>query len=219
PRHHSPKPHPTPKPLPQKTSIEGHRWRGGGLVSQLSPFVKTAYGADTSDLNIENNKRKYSNIRNLSFFSLSPNAYTQIAQLPIQEKPTIITCISVLQYYKSLDEIGQLIENAKKIASPNCIMILIDLLADINVIKDFAYSVIGSIFAKTFWAQVQEVFSGRYGKCPTLRKKQPLLTMKRTELENLCAAHKVSLKFIKRKMTQDFARTNVALELFPKTKI
>jgi hypothetical protein len=150
----------------------------------------------------------------LTFHHLAPDAYLDIHRLPVRDV-SVVFCVSVVQYYKNIGEVRTLIANAKQIAAPGCRMLLADLLVDYRPCLDVAGVLIGGLESGTFRAKLHEVFSGKHRLYARTRAEHPVLTMRRAELEAVCAAENTSPRFIRRNLTGNRFRTHALIEILP----
>ncbi|MDR1685595.1 MAG: class I SAM-dependent methyltransferase [Desulfovibrio sp.] len=186
----------------------------GYTAEALAPELRAAHGADTSLHALEEARLRCAGIPGLTFHLLAPDAYLDIHRLPVRNV-SVIFCVSVVQYYKNIGEVRTLIANAKKIAAPGCRMLLADLLVDYNGCLDVAGVLIGGLESGTFCAKLQEVFSGKHRLYGRTRAEHPVLTMRRAELEAVCAAENTRLRFIRRNLTGNRFRAHALIEILP----
>jgi SAM-dependent methyltransferase len=189
----------------------------GYTTAALASRVHEAHGADTSLYAVEEARRRCAGVPGLAFHHLDPDAYLDIHTLPVRDV-SIILCVSVVQYYNNIGEVRTLIANAKKIAAPGCRMILADLLMDYNGCLDVAGVLIGGLESGTFRAKLREAFSGNHRRYGRTRAEHPVLTMRRAELEAVCAAENTRLRFIRHNLTGNRCRSHAFIELFPAAK-
>ncbi len=186
---------------------------GNGLVTAaLAPRVREAHGADTSSARVREASERCAAAQNLHFHVLPPERYLDIHELPLP-KVTRILCVSVVQYYKSLDELRLLVANAKKLAAPGCRMLVADLLIDYNLYKDITGVLLGGVLSGTFFAKLREVLSGSHNLYARTRAHNPVLTVTRRGLEDICAAEGVSLRFIPGNLTVNCFRAHALITL------
>jgi SAM-dependent methyltransferase len=183
----------------------------GYIINGLSGFVKQAYGVDTSEINIDMNKDKFRGTKNLFFYKLPIDDYLGIDKLPIKNVTHAII-VSVIQYYKSLDEVRLLISNLKKIMAQGGTLLLADLQIDYSLIKDIVGVLLGGLASGTFFLKLFEIASGKHNIYTRIRAKNPILTMTRKDLEMICKQENVSLRFIKREMTTSWFRKSVTIK-------
>jgi SAM-dependent methyltransferase len=189
----------------------------GHVTAALAELVREAHGADTSAYTIEQAGMRYKNRGNLHFHILSPEAYLDIDKLPLGNV-TRILCVSVVQYYASLAELRTLIANAKRLAAPGCLMLLADLLIDYSLCKDIFGVLLGGLRSGTLCAKLREAVSGRHSLYARIRSENPVLTMTRRDVEEVCAAEAVSLQFIPRNLTGNCFRAHALITLSPATR-
>ncbi len=172
----------------------------GHVLAALAPHIKEGLGVDTSAACVAEAAARYSAVSNLRFQELPLDDYLAVDTLPLKNV-TRILCVSVVQYYKSLDELHALIRNAKKVAAPGCRMLIADLLIDYNLIKDISGVLLGGLLSGMFFDKAREAFSGNHSLYKSTRDSNPVLTMSRKDVEGMCAAEKASLRFIRRNLT------------------
>ncbi len=186
----------------------------GYVTASLATRVKEAHGADTSEVSVEQSRERYEGIPNLSFHTLPQDDYLDLESLPVRGVTRMI-CVSVVQYYKSLDELRRLIANAKRVAAPSCRMLIADLLVDYNIYKDVTGVLLGGLQSGTFFAKLKEVVSGNHSLYSRIRAANPVLTMKKSDLEEICRAEGVKLRLITRNVTGNCFRAHALIDLFP----
>jgi SAM-dependent methyltransferase len=184
----------------------------GRITASLAKFVHKAYGADTSANCLEQANSSYAAGDKLSFFQLAPDNYLALDSLPIAP-PTYIICVSIVQYYRSLDELRTLIASCKKIAAPGGRLVLVDLLIDHKPLKDALGVLLGAFKTGTFLLRLREIFAGAYSSYTETRASNHLLSMTRKQLEDICALEGVKLKFIKRDFVGTSFRPSALIEL------
>ncbi len=177
----------------------------GHVLAALAPLVKEALGMDTSSACVRTASTRYAAVPNLRFQVLPPENYLAVDAIPVTNV-TRILCVSVVQYYKSLDELHALVRNAKKIAAPGCRMVIADLLLDYNLFKDIAGVLLGGLQSGTFLMKLREAFSGKHSLYKSTRDANPVLTMTRADMERICAAENASLRFLPGNLTGNWFR-------------
>lgn len=186
----------------------------GHVIAALASRVREAHGADTSEQSLEQSRRRYAELDNLLFHSLPREDYLALDHLPVRNV-TRILCVSVVQYYRSLNELRTLIAKAKGVAAPGCLMLLADLLVDYSLYKDILGVLLGGLQSGTFRAKLREVTSGNHSLYARIRSKNPVLTMTRHDLETICANEDTVLRFLPGNITGNRFRAHALIELFP----
>ncbi len=188
----------------------------GHVIAALASRAREAHGADTSEHSVAQSRERHAGIGNLHFHALPKDDYLALDRLPVRNA-TRILCVSVVQYYRSLDELRTLIAKAKSIAAPGCRMLVADLLVDYSLYKDVLGVLLGGLQSGTFLAKLREVVSGNHSLYARIRAKNPVLTMTRRDLERVCADEGTSLRFIPCNLTGNCFRAHALIDLFPTT--
>ncbi len=91
----------------------------------LAPLVKSVYAVDIARQFIDICAKRCKDYKNVSVGYLDRGDYTNLEGF--KGPFSIILCVSVVQYYRSVSEIEALISSAKKIAPPGAQMLIADL--------------------------------------------------------------------------------------------
>lgn len=95
----------------------------GHLERMLAPKVSRIHVVDTSDQYLEQLKKTCEGFKNVTVQRLG-RVYTDLLACP--GKFSVILCISVVQYYRGMHEIADLIRSARGIAAPGAKMVIAD---------------------------------------------------------------------------------------------
>ena len=186
----------------------------GHVIAALASKVREAHGADTSEHSVAQSRERHNDVKNLHFHALPKDDYLALDRLPVRNV-TRILCVSVVQYYRSLEELRALIAGAKSVAAPGCLMLIADLLVDYSLYKDILGVLLGGLESGTFLAKLREVVSGNHNLYARIRAKNPMLTMTRQDLEAICAEENTKLSFIPGNVTGNLFRAHALIDLFP----
>lgn len=96
----------------------------GHLEALLAPRVERIHTVDTSDRYLEICRARCAPFKNVSVQRLG-DRYTDLSICP--GPFSLILCVSVVQYYRRMEEISELIQSAKSIARPGARMLVADL--------------------------------------------------------------------------------------------
>lgn len=128
---------------------------GPGIIAELlAPQVQTLIAADTSERYLRLCAERCKNLSNVSVARIPAN-YTNIHELG---RFSLFLCNSVVQYYKSPQELEDLIASARKAALPKARM----LISDIPIVRHFSQRA-GDAFA-AFFQSTREGFGWGYFK-------------------------------------------------------
>lgn len=164
----------------------------GYLADAWHNKVALIHGIDISERYNNIAKSKHANREHVQFFWLNPNNYLDLSLLSNSFYDVIIV-MSVLQYYKSEEDIIQMLEQLVKKVKPGGKILLGDLIVQSNMLKD-AISILSQAIKmnKLFsilWLLIKLRFSYYY----TIKKQIGLLII---PLNNWCALlSKLNLTF------------------------
>lgn len=97
----------------------------GALAACLSGRFAAYHGVDTSRRSIEQCERRFTGAPNVFFHQLRDD-YTDLSLLE-PERFSLIVCVSVIQYYRSLEEVQRLIQSVRRLARPGARMLIADI--------------------------------------------------------------------------------------------
>ncbi len=168
----------------------------GFLELKLSPFCLNITGVEVSDFMLKESINRCRSRTNVNFLKhpepylnygfLSPNAYD------------MILCVSVLQYFKDLNEVRSFLGSLLKLSNPNTRILFADLPQERNFFQDVL----------DFFISIKNAFQGRYAtrfikmaignvqrmiKYRRHAQKAPHLFFAKDELEAIC--REMNLKF------------------------
>ena len=146
----------------------------GDFAKKISNKVNQVYCLDTSDEFINICKINISNIKNIKILKLS-NDYTNLSFLK-NIKFSIIIANSVVQYYRSQEEIIELVKSVKKIASNNSYFLISDIEIAKNKKKSYLQLIYNSVINGYFTSLIKvglKLFINK--EYTNATKRQPLL--------------------------------------------
>jgi 2-polyprenyl-3-methyl-5-hydroxy-6-metoxy-1,4-benzoquinol methylase len=97
----------------------------GYTEALLAPLVRSVYAVDVAKQFVEICSQRCQGHGNLRAGYLNKDDYTNLEGCP--GPFSIILCVSVVQYYRNLDEVESLINSVKKLASSGARMLIADL--------------------------------------------------------------------------------------------
>ena len=105
----------------------------GYLEELIGDTVGMIYGVDTSQGMIDECRRKFTEQKGVIFYRLDRDRFTDLSMLG-EERFSIIICLSVVQYFRSLGEIKRLIESVVHVALPGASFLIADIPVKSNVL-------------------------------------------------------------------------------------
>ena len=99
---------------------------GPGYIAELlRGRVRSVCGLDISARYVEECRRKFRDVPGWEFFELPPD-YLDFRILDVRRFDRIL-CFSVVQYYRSLDEVLRLVDEVERYAAPGALLLLGDM--------------------------------------------------------------------------------------------
>jgi len=157
----------------------------GFLAEMIRERVRHVHCVDTSPRFVEAGRKRLAGARNVMFTLLGPD-YLDYSFLA-GEKFTRIGCASVIQYFKSTEEVRSLIAMAQAHALPGALMLIADIPEPRPFLKDLAG------LLRTAWRQryllkvLRFTLRSLWSDYSRLRKQVGLLTVKRDDLDAIVA--------------------------------
>ena len=182
----------------------------GFLAKFLNDKVKEIHCLDTSEKYLQTARQNNAGNKNVHFYLLGPERYTDISVLP-NIKFTKILCLSVVQYYNHRDEVKALIKHVQQKCSTGSKFLIADILAE-NNIKSNLLGVLLSQNTFTdilhnFYLLIRLIFSN-YSE---YYKKNGLLTISVQQLNEMIAELKIKANIIYDQITLNKNRLHLLI--------
>jgi len=107
----------------------------GYLASSLKHRIKEIHCLETSERYLEICKKKFEQNQNVFLYKLDNENYTDLSFLG-NRKFSVIICLSVIQYYKNISQVENLIEQASRIARPGAKFLIADIQVSTGTFSD-----------------------------------------------------------------------------------
>jgi len=120
----------------------------GCLAALLKHRVKEIHCVDTSEHYLRRCEEKFRKDNSVSLYRLDRENYTDLSVLPSRQF-SIITCLSVIQYYRNVDEVTKLMGEVGRVALPGARFLIADIPS-------------GTIRLSEIYGLVRTAFEGRY---------------------------------------------------------
>lgn len=101
----------------------------GFLEAALRDRVKEIHGLDVSERYLDRCRERFQGQPNVCFYKLDEQRYTDLSFLPAGTFSKIV-CLSVIQYYKSIGEVEELISGVRRVALPGARFLIADIIVD-----------------------------------------------------------------------------------------
>ena len=185
---------------------------GPGYLAQLiHSRVKKIYCIDTAKEYVVECRRRLGCYRNVTVRRLSVNNYTNLRFLP-QKFFTKIVCLSVLQYYESIDQVVSLVENVRRVAKPGALFLIADLHTGIHPVVDTGAFLVACRQEKFFIGGLGFLVRARLSEYCRLTKEKGLLTISEVEWRAIFRRLSISAKLLSLPLTLNAARKHVLIQ-------
>lgn len=156
----------------------------GHLADQISPFVKQVYCLDTSRRFIHICRKKFRHRENISVMEIPQADYTNLQFLQ-PHTFSVIVCMSVVQYYRSIEELESLLRSIKLIAKSGAIGLIGDILIQPPTFVDAFNLLRHSMEQHHALHTISTLVKARFSEYYALRKSQGLLVIPPSIIERL----------------------------------
>lgn len=180
---------------------------GYGALAKISQQHKLEYvGADTAKSMVSYCQQIYPQFK---FSELDANNYTDLSK--VGTGFTKVVVMSVVQYYRNIDDMILLIKSAQKLVTENAEMVIADIPSDHNTIADFGANLQSAWrlgYVKEFVLSMVKILMGNYR---FTSKKQPLLVLKSADIEKIRQITDLNIKVLPGNLTNNSRRTNLVI--------
>jgi ubiquinone/menaquinone biosynthesis C-methylase UbiE len=151
------------------------------LCDFLQDKVKEIHGLDVSDHYLEYCRNRFFQYKNLFFYKIDKNLYTDLSFLK-DDYFTKIICLSVVQYYRNIDEVEILIKEVSRIASKGAKF----LIADIPISKNYYIDIVSILIAcarkRCLYRAIKYILELRFSDYKKTRTRKDLLYISKSSL-------------------------------------
>ncbi len=185
---------------------------GPGLLEDAwHSRVKEIHGLDVSRRYNDLVRERHSNHANVHIHDLDPNHYTDLSMVG-NNKFTIIIVLSVLQYYKSKEEIITLLRNLKAVAAPDGKFLLCDLMVQSSFLKEIVEVLTDAVKAGKLLSTLALFFKLRFSKYYRVKKQSGFLVLTKEEWDQIFADLQLNATYIHEPITLQRNRKNVFIQ-------
>lgn len=138
----------------------------GYLAAFLKDRVKEIHCLDTSQRYLDLCRDKFAQDKNVFIYKLNKDNYTDLSFVK-NKQFSIIICQSVIQYYKSVNEVEKLVEEVRRIASPGSRFLIADIPTTNNIVL-LAYGLLKTALRNGRLSEIAkllfQIATSKYGK-------------------------------------------------------
>lgn len=180
----------------------------GNLADAWHNQVAEIHGLDISRRYNEIARAKHAHHPSVHFHDLAPNDYLNFK--PVEHvRFDLIIVMSVVQYYRNVAEVEQLLKSIKEVAAPGAKALICDLMVGGSVFKDIA-SIIGrSLKQGQLLSMLKLLVQLRLSSYYAIRKENGFLVIPKQEWLDICQRLGLIAEFIKEPLTMQQERQNL----------
>lgn len=180
----------------------------GQLPKLISKRVQEMHCLDTSKTYIKQNKENLNYLKNVHFYELDHENYLNFDFLN-DLKFSLIIVSTIIQYYNSMDDVRNLLENIIKYAKPGARAIITDLPFKNNLLSEVRSQFIEGIRQKYLSTVLLTFLKARFSEYYSLREK--LLVINPDEMESMLNELNLNYRFIDTELTVNKGRRHLLL--------
>jgi cyclopropane fatty-acyl-phospholipid synthase-like methyltransferase len=184
----------------------------GFLVQRLHNRVKEIHGVDTSAQMITECKEKFRNHPNVGFHTLPRDRYTDLSFLN-HTRFTKTVVLSVVQYFRTVADVGDLIQSVAAISAPGACLLIADIPTHSVALLDTLELV------KSGWQEgylmecIRFLAQTRFSRYSRIRAEQGLLCLPVSELQRLIADLSLDAEILEAPLTYNSRRVHLLVHL------
>jgi 2-polyprenyl-3-methyl-5-hydroxy-6-metoxy-1,4-benzoquinol methylase len=183
---------------------------GPGLLEDfLLPVVKRIVALDTSANFIHENNDRFNAPDRLTFIQLG-DEYTDLSFMP-EATFTKVICLSVVQYYRSVNEIITLIDQTRRLVQPAGKMLIADIPVTTSIFNDLINLIKTAFRERMMIATLGFLFRARLGAYHQMQNQQGLLRLSATDLRKVCDAVPDDTQILHQRMSLNPNRTHLLI--------
>lgn len=182
----------------------------GNLEDAWASRVAEIHGLDISQRYNEIARIRHADSPNVYFHQLSPDDYLNFSPVTNQLFDVIVV-MSVVQYYRNLSEVEQLLRNIKAVAAPGACALVCDLMVGESFFNDVIGIVKQSLQQGQLLATMKLLFRLRFSSYYTVRKENGFLIIPEAEWLAMCRRLNLNAQFVNEPLTLQQERRNLLI--------
>jgi len=183
----------------------------GHLEDAWHHRVKEIHGVDISVRYNEMVREKHKRHPNVVVHDLPADNYLDLGMLQGKQF-NIIVVMSVLQYYRSKEEIIVLLKNIKKLAAPGSELLLCDLMVQSSFLKEI-FQILKDAVKEGKLISILSLFVKlRFSKYYTIKKQAGFLVLSNEEWMDIIQQLNLDAQFIKEPITLQKSRKSIRVQ-------
>ncbi|MBD2756860.1 class I SAM-dependent methyltransferase [Spirosoma validum] len=182
----------------------------GNLADAWHDQVAEIHGLDISKRYNEIARTKHAHHPNIHFHDLASDDYLNFSPVK-QIKFDLIIVMSVVQYYRNVADVEQLLKSIKGVAAPGAKALICDLMVGGSVLKDIASIMGRSLRQGQLLSMLKLLVQLRLSAYYTIRKENGFLVIPKQEWLAICQRLGLTAEFIEEPLTMQQERQNLLI--------
>jgi SAM-dependent methyltransferase len=183
----------------------------GFLVEPLQSLVEQVHGVDTSPRMIEECRDKFRGRPGVRFHLLPPDRYTDLTFLDTRFTKTVV--LSVVQYFRTVEEVGDLIRSVAAVSSPGASLLIADIPTGSSPLRDAVQLLESGLREGFLFETLSFLAQTRFSSYSRIRAEQGLLCLPVPVLEGLIAELDLDAKILTEPLTYNHRRVHLLVHL------
>ncbi|GAB2555474.1 class I SAM-dependent methyltransferase [Spirosoma aerophilum] len=197
-------------PLSKKQRVLDIGSGPGNLEDAWHDRVAEIHGLDISKRYNEIARTRHAASGNVHFYDLDPDNYLNFSSIAGRQFDVIIV-MSVVQYYRNIQEVEQLLQTIKRMAAPGATALVCDLMVGESFLNDVIGIVKQSLQQGKFLATMKLLLRLRFSSYHTVRKENGFLVIPEQEWMAMCQRVGLKARFIDEPITLQRERRNLLI--------
>lgn len=182
----------------------------GNLADAWHDQVAEIHGLDISKRYNEIARAKHTNHPNIHFHDLPADNYLNFS--PVKHiKFDLIIVMSVVQYYRNVADVEQLLKSIKEVAAPGAKALICDLMVGGSVLKDIASIISRSLRQGQLLSMLKLLIDLRFSSYYGVRQENGFLVIPKQEWLAICQRLGLRAEFVDEPLTMQQERQNLLI--------
>lgn len=183
----------------------------GYLAEFLKNRVKEIHCLDTSERYLHICRKKFARDQNVFIYKLNSKNYTDFSIFK-PKKFSIIICLSVIQYYKSIIDVEKLIEEVRRIALPGSKFLIADIQTNAGTFSD-VWGILKTAFKEKFlFEALLFLLRARTSSYHKIRSSEGLLILPVEKLKELIDKLNLNAEILDTRLTLNANRRHLLVK-------
>jgi SAM-dependent methyltransferase len=181
------------------------------LAVALKDFVKEIHCADISEFYLRRGIEELAGVDNVFFHKLKEDEYTELGLLGFTTFSKIVS-LSVVQYYRGIEELEDLISEVGKLADRNAKFLIADIPTSKPGFMDVLKTIVHAGLNRKFTDACLLFLKGFFGTYRQASRQVGLLTLTRAQIKEMAERLHLKFQILDDPLTTNFGRVHLLIE-------